>query len=89
MPGFPDYFYPFTNVPGYLSPLVAVQVVEPKGIINNLNEILNSKLKFFINFFLYAVNLKIKIECRAWAKNINSNINGERRNVNFKLTINN
>ncbi|GLV41525.1 nervana 2 [Carabus blaptoides fortunei] len=28
--GFPNYYYPYTNVKGYLSPLVAVQVVRPK-----------------------------------------------------------
>lgn len=27
--GFPNYFYPYTNAKGYLSPLVAVQVLQP------------------------------------------------------------
>lgn len=29
--GFPSYFYPFVNTPGYLSPLVAVKFVRPKS----------------------------------------------------------
>ncbi|XP_046735931.1 sodium/potassium-transporting ATPase subunit beta-2-like isoform X1 [Diprion similis] len=28
--GFPGYYFPFTNTPGYLSPLVAVQFISPK-----------------------------------------------------------
>lgn len=27
--GFPGYFYPFKNAPGYLSPLIAVQIERP------------------------------------------------------------
>lgn len=35
--GFPNYFYPYTNVKGYLSPLVAVQILQPTGKSNNYN----------------------------------------------------
>ena len=30
-PGFPGYFYPYTNQNGYLSPLVAVHFKRPAG----------------------------------------------------------
>ena len=29
--GFPSYFYPFINTPGYLSPLVAIRFERPAG----------------------------------------------------------
>jgi sodium/potassium-transporting ATPase subunit beta len=29
--GFPSYFYPYTNLPGYVSPLVAVKFLRPAG----------------------------------------------------------
>lgn len=28
--GFPGYYYPYTNIPDYLSPLVAVQFLRPQ-----------------------------------------------------------
>ena len=28
--GFPGYYYPFVNTPGYLSPLVAIKFKDPK-----------------------------------------------------------
>lgn len=30
--GFPYYYYPYTNIEGYLSPLVAVQVTHPRSM---------------------------------------------------------
>lgn len=33
--GFPAYFYPYTNAPGYLSPLVAVKLNRPKSKYKN------------------------------------------------------
>ena len=35
LPGFPGYFYPYTNTEGYLSPLVAVHFRRPAGIYNS------------------------------------------------------
>jgi len=35
--GFPGYYFPYLNVPGYLSPLVAVQFIKPQtGILINI-----------------------------------------------------
>lgn len=31
--GFPGYFYPYVNTPGYLSPLVAVKFDRPKSLL--------------------------------------------------------
>lgn len=30
--GFPEYYYPYRNIPGYLSPLVAVRLLRPPGM---------------------------------------------------------
>jgi sodium/potassium-transporting ATPase subunit beta len=32
--GFPTYYFPYKNIPGYLSPIVALQFQKPEGIIN-------------------------------------------------------
>jgi sodium/potassium-transporting ATPase subunit beta len=29
--GFPEYFYPFMNTPGYLSPVIAIRFARPAG----------------------------------------------------------
>lgn len=63
--GFPYYYYPYTNIDGYLSPLVAVQVMHPKGWFSN-----NHNYKKKINELFFIENILINIECRAWAKNI-------------------
>lgn len=36
--GFPSYFYPYVNTPGYLSPLVAVKFTRPKRKLHISNE---------------------------------------------------
>ena len=50
--GFPAYYFPYKNVPGYLSPIVALQFQKPEGMFlielrllvigNELNRILIS-----------------------------------------------
>lgn len=30
-PGFPGFYYPYTNVKGYLSPIIAVRFKRPKS----------------------------------------------------------
>ena len=32
-PGFPAYFFPYRNTPGYLSPIVAVRFVKPQAFV--------------------------------------------------------
>lgn len=59
--GFPEYYYPFTNKPGYLSPLVAVQF---KNVVTGID---------------------IKVECKAWAKNIVHNWIERRGVARFKI----
>lgn len=34
--GFPGYYFPYTNTPGYLSPLLAVQFLQPGGKLNTI-----------------------------------------------------
>lgn len=72
--GFPSYFYPYLNAPGYLSPLVAVKFVRPSRKFSSHIECENKSKYIFTkirhpSFFLLA-NQIINIECRAWAKNI-------------------
>lgn len=31
--GFPEYYYPYHNTPGYLSPLVAIRLLRPPGAL--------------------------------------------------------
>ena len=31
--GFPAYYFPYENIPGYLSPIVALQFQKPEGIL--------------------------------------------------------
>lgn len=88
--GFPAYFYPFTNVPGYLSPLIAVQFKRPGCKKNSkcylLRYIINN-LIFLLFFFI--VNRIINIECRAWAKNIiyNGSFRDRQGSVHFEIMI--
>lgn len=42
--GFPGYFYPYVNTPGYLSPLVAVRLLRPQG--ETIKGFFYLKLKF-------------------------------------------
>lgn len=35
--GFPGYFYPYVNTPGYLSPLVAVRLLRPQSKLSLLS----------------------------------------------------
>ncbi|KAJ8980652.1 hypothetical protein NQ317_017578 [Molorchus minor] len=44
--GFPQYYYPYRNYQNYLSPIVAVEILELES------------------------NISVRIECRAWARNI-------------------
>jgi sodium/potassium-transporting ATPase subunit beta len=46
--GFPSFYYPFTNAPGYLSPLVAIKVNNPP-----LNVILNIECRVWAKNIVY------------------------------------
>jgi sodium/potassium-transporting ATPase subunit beta len=46
--GFPGYFYPFKNAPGYLSPLIAVQINRP-----TLNRIINIECRAWAKNIIY------------------------------------
>uniref|UniRef100_A0A336JWG7 CSON011439 protein n=1 Tax=Culicoides sonorensis TaxID=179676 RepID=A0A336JWG7_CULSO len=48
--GFPVYFYPYVNTPGYLSPLVAVRLIRPQ-----VHQILNIECK------AWAKNIKVQL----------------------------
>lgn len=65
--GIPSYYFPFTNQPDYLSPLLAVQFQRParKGPTRTYK--LSLWLIYLTNFL---VQRSIYVECRAWAKNI-------------------
>jgi sodium/potassium-transporting ATPase subunit beta len=47
--GFPAYFYPFQNTPGYLSPLVAVKFARPA-----LHRIINIECRAWAKNIIYA-----------------------------------
>lgn len=51
--GFPGYFYPFKNTPGYLSPLIAVQIQPP-----TLNQIINIECRAWAKNILYNGSLR-------------------------------
>lgn len=47
--GFPGYFYPYTNTPGYLSPLIAVRLMRPGS---KLQSVLFKEMPFiFFDFY--------------------------------------
>ena len=35
-PGFPSYFYPYLNQPGYMPPIVSVQIINPRSELKPL-----------------------------------------------------
>lgn len=45
--GFPGYFYPYRNVKGYVSPLIAIQFANPKRKKNNENLISYLQYSFY------------------------------------------
>lgn len=67
--GFPSFYYPFTNVDGYLSPIIAVQLERPKCKLLEFKY----QLKNYFKKIVPTVRQIINIECRAWAKNIEYN----------------
>ncbi|XP_077296718.1 nervana 1 [Arctopsyche grandis] len=46
--GLPEYYFPYTNTPGYLSPLIAVQIVRPP-----LNRIINIECRAWAKNIIY------------------------------------
>ncbi|XP_078041449.1 sodium/potassium-transporting ATPase subunit beta-2 [Augochlora pura] len=51
--GFPGYYYPYTNIPGYLSPVVAVHFLRPAR-----NRIINVICRAWANNIIYQHNTK-------------------------------
>ncbi|KAL0848802.1 hypothetical protein ABMA28_013227 [Loxostege sticticalis] len=52
-PGVPEVFFPYDNTPGYLSPLVAVQLQKP-----TLNQIINIRCRAWAKNILYTDSLR-------------------------------
>ncbi|KAJ2944451.1 hypothetical protein O0L34_g3791 [Tuta absoluta] len=55
-PGLPETFFPYDNTPGYLSPLVAVQLVKPQ-----LGVIINIRCRAWARNIVYTDSLKDRI----------------------------
>ncbi|XP_041988741.1 sodium/potassium-transporting ATPase subunit beta-2-like [Aricia agestis] len=55
-PGMPETYYPYDNTPGYLSPLVAVQLLEPK-----LHQIINIRCRAWARNIQYTESLKERL----------------------------
>lgn len=53
--GFPDYYYPYTNTPGYLSPLVAVRFLRPKSEYWYTIWLLGMYDIYFYSYFLWSI----------------------------------
>jgi len=51
--GFPSYFYPYVNTPGYVSPLVAVKFLRPKP-----NQIINIECRTWAKNIAYSGSFK-------------------------------
>lgn len=85
--GFSGEYYPYTNTPGYLSPLVAVQFVHPLGEWRFcFIDFVGCLLMF--DFLSVAAHRIMNIECRAWAKNIQYRAGRERTgSVHFELML--
>lgn len=80
--GFPGYFYPYVNTPGYLSPLVAVKLVRPEGKFIRFNH-----HRHFFTIFI-TVHQILNIECKAWAKNIKVQLGRDRLgSVHFEVMV--
>lgn len=61
--GFPSYFYPYTYVNGYVSPLVAVKFKRPK-----VNQIVNIECRAWAKNIQYSgSNRDRKVKCHPWA----------------------
>lgn len=79
--GFPGYFYPYVNTPGYLSPLVAVRLLRPQG--ETIKGFFLFKTKIF-----FLVHQILNIECKAWAKNIKVQLGRDRLgSVHFEVMV--
>ncbi|CAH2236242.1 jg1265 [Pararge aegeria aegeria] len=55
-PGLPEVYFPYDNTPGYLSPLVAVQLLKPK-----LNQIINIRCRAWAKNIKYTESLKERL----------------------------
>ncbi|XP_023942958.2 sodium/potassium-transporting ATPase subunit beta-2-like [Bicyclus anynana] len=55
-PGLPEIYFPYDNTPGYLSPLVAVQLLKPK-----LNQIINIRCRAWAKNIRYTDSLKDRL----------------------------
>ena len=84
--GFPGYYFPFDNTPGYLSPLVAVFFEKPKRKISKKLFFKNNKenIKFWK---IILGHVLINIECKAWAHNIIHDRYERRGSVHFELQV--
>ncbi len=86
--GFPAYYFPYKNVPGYLSPIVALQFQKPEGMFF-------VKLLIFVDgksiepafCFLVTAGVLINIECKVWAKNIVHDRQRRLGSVHFELLM--
>ena len=91
--GFPTYYFPYKNIPGYLSPIVALQFQKPEGTINStiicIFKITNLILKnaFFFNHSQTSAGVLINIECKVWAKNIIHDRQRRLGSVHFELLM--
>lgn len=78
--GFPAYFFPYTNVPDYLSPLVAVRLERPKRKFTFYFAAIEKYLKWNSHLFYYSkrgdqywvprLGQKYQISWRSWKARI-------------------
>lgn len=86
--GFPAYYFPYKNVPGYLSPIVALQFQKPEGMpIVEWFVLLLPKPDSFLFFFEKLAGVLINIECKVWAKNIIHDRQRRLGSVHFELLM--
>lgn len=90
--GFPGYYFPFTNTPGYLSPLVAVFFERPKCkfyICVYARRWVASKKNWrrARRDYWFLDGVLINIECKAWAHNIIHDRFERRGSVHFELMV--
>lgn len=77
--GFPTFYFPYANQPGYLTPFVAMQIDNLPGnvVIYQRQSIFvhnvatnTFSFSFWIQIPRLTVGVTVKISCRLWAKNI-------------------
>lgn len=81
--GFPSFYYPYTNQPGYLSPLVAVHFARPPG----KNRLPTTNKELWIAVLCETKTISNKFQYRTLKYNFTENHSNNKKCCNCRRTV--